>query len=68
MTNLREVRLQKGINQRQLAEATHTCQSLISSLERGVIKPWPKVADRLSKALRTPVGELFPDDMASIRK
>lgn len=30
----------KGWNQRELAEAAHTCQALISELERGIRKPW----------------------------
>jgi len=55
-----------GVNQRQLSEASHTPQALISSIERGVLKPWPKVAERLSKALNTPVERLFPEDVARL--
>ncbi|MFC1931882.1 helix-turn-helix transcriptional regulator [Chloroflexota bacterium] len=61
---LRESRINNGLNQRQLAEKAHTPQSLVSSIERGVIKPWPKVIKRLSKALKVPVNELFPDDFS----
>lgn len=59
---IREFRLARGWNQRELAEATHTCQALVSDLERGVRKPWVAVAQRLSKALGVPVGEIFPGE------
>ena len=59
---LRESRIAKGLNQRQLAEKAHTAQSLISTLERGNIKPWPKVIQRLSRALKVSRKELFPEE------
>jgi len=59
---LRECRIANGLNQRQLAEKTHTAQSLISTLERGNIKPWPKVMLRLSKVLKVSRKELFPEE------
>lgn len=59
---IREAREAKGWNQRELAEATHTCQAIISELERETRKPWLKVAEKLSKALNVPIKELFPDD------
>ena len=63
MTNeLREFRLEKGLNQRELSEKAHTPQSIVSALERGVLIPWPNVAKRLSNALSVPINELFPDD------
>jgi transcriptional regulator with XRE-family HTH domain len=66
MTKLRDVRLAKGLNQRELSEASHTPQAIVSALERGVLKPWPKVADRLSKALGVPAEQLFPEDKERI--
>ena len=62
MNRVRQIREMKGMNQRQLAERTHTPQSLVSSIERGVIKPWLKVMKRLSKALKVPARELFPEE------
>ena len=59
---IRQAREAKSWNQRQLAEATHTCQALISELERDIRKPWPKVAKKLSQALEVPIEELFPED------
>lgn len=66
MNRLREVRLEKGLNQRQLSEASHTPQAIVSALEREVQKPWPKVAKRLSRALKLPAQELFPEDLDRI--
>ncbi len=66
MNKLREVRLEKGLNQRQLSEASHTPQAIVSALEREVQKPWPKVAKRLSRVLKMPVYELFPEDLDRI--
>ena len=62
MTRLRDVRVAKGLNQREVSEASHTPQAIVSALERGVLKPWPKVAERLSKALGVPAEQLFPED------
>ncbi len=64
---LREIREAMGLNQRELAEKSHTPQSTISELERGVRRPWLKVAKRLSKILGTPIEELFPDDFKQSR-
>jgi transcriptional regulator with XRE-family HTH domain len=66
MNRLREIRLGKNLNQRELSEASHTPQAIVSALERGVLKPWPKVAKRLSQALAVPAETLFPEDKESI--
>ena len=62
MNKIRQIREMKGLNQRQLAEKAHTAQSLISTLERGNIKPWPKVMQRLSRVLKVSRKELFPEE------
>lgn len=62
MSRLREIRVAMGLNQRELSEAAHTPQAIVSALERGVLKPWPKVAQRLSEALGVPTERLFPAD------
>lgn len=59
---IREAREAKGWNQRELAEATHTCQAIISEVERGVRRPWPRVAKKVARALKASVEEIFPDD------
>ena len=68
MTTLRDARVAKGLNQREVSEASHTPQAIVSALERGVLKPWPKVAQRLSKALGVPAEQLFPEDRERIVK
>jgi len=62
-SKLREVRERKGLNQRELSERAHTPQSLVSAIELGKLKPWPKVVERLSKALGIPEKKLFPNDL-----
>ena len=62
MNKVRQAREARELNQRQLSELSHTPQALVSAIERGVLKPWPSVARRLSKALRMSIEELFPDD------
>jgi len=52
----------RKLNQRQLSELSHTPQALVSAIERGVLKPWPKVVTRFSEVLGIPADELFPDD------
>ena len=62
MARLRQLRLAKGLNQRQLAEKSHTAQSLVSAIERGTLRPWPKVMKRLARALGSTMNEVFPAD------
>jgi len=62
MNRLRAMRFARGLNQRELSEKAHTPQSLVSAIERGVLKPWPAVIGRLAKALECPQSELFPDE------
>lgn len=66
MNKVKVLRSKKGLNQRQLAELSHTPQSLISALERGKVKPWVKLAERLSIALDVPIDEIFPHDIKSL--
>jgi len=59
---IRYLREKIGLNQKQLAERTHIVQSAISELERGVRKPWLNVAKKLSRVLKVPIREIFPQD------
>lgn len=61
MNRVREHRLAKGLNQRQLAEKLHVSASLLSSIELGRLQPWPKIIRRLCKKLDVSAEELFPD-------
>jgi transcriptional regulator with XRE-family HTH domain len=62
VNKLRVMRLEKGLNQRELSEIAHTPQSLVSSIERGILKPWPAVITRLAKALQCEASDLFMED------
>ena len=63
MNRLREIRLKQGLTQRELAEKSHTPQSLISAIERGDLKPWSAVAHRIARVLGISVSDIFPDDI-----
>jgi transcriptional regulator with XRE-family HTH domain len=58
--NLKRLRQQKRMNQRQLAEAVHTPQSLISDVERGQKTTWPKLTETLCVVLEKEPREIFP--------
>ena len=62
MNKLRETRLAKGLNQRELSERVHTAQSLICAVECGRAKSWPKLRKRLAKVLGVSASELFPTE------
>jgi DNA-binding XRE family transcriptional regulator len=54
----------KGLNQRELAETAHICQTAVSELEREVRKPWLTAAEKIAQALDSSVKEVFPNDFA----
>jgi putative transcriptional regulator len=60
LNRLKEIRLAKGLNQRELSEKVHTAQSLICRIECNELKPWPKLRRRLAKVLGVTINELFP--------
>ena len=62
MNKVYEVRIQKGMSQRLLAEKCHISASLISMVERGELKVWPKLRKRLVRVLETTPEELFPTE------
>ena len=62
MNRIREVRERMGLNQRHLAERTHTPQSIISDVELGKREAWPSLRRRIAGVLKMPVSELFPSD------
>lgn len=51
MVNLREMRVQAGITQIELAEAADTSQSWISAIERGERQPTIRQAKRIGAVL-----------------
>jgi len=59
---LREIRTSMGLSQMQLGFLARVPNGVISDIERGVRKPWPKVRRHLAQALRLPEAEIFPDN------
>ncbi|WP_052210495.1 helix-turn-helix domain-containing protein [Thermoanaerobacter sp. YS13] len=62
MTKLEYLRRQKGLTQREFAEKLHISQSIISQIERGFRKPYPKFMELVSKVLEVPQSELFTEN------
>lgn len=58
--HLRKIRERRNLNQRQLAEACHTPQSLICAVEKGTKATWPKLTQRLCCILQVGSKEIFP--------
>lgn len=56
--HLRQLRLERGLTQTELAERSHTNTMFISKLERGVTTPTIGTLVRLAKALECRVVEL----------
>ena len=58
--NLKIARMKKGYKQQELAEMIGVSRYYLSSLETGKIKyPSGKIMLKISKALDTPIQELF---------
>lgn len=63
--NMKRIRIFYDVTQDQLAFQTGYCQSLISKLERGVLRPAPsieKMKIKVSAALGFPKRQVFPED------
>ena len=58
--NVRTEREKQGISQRELAERIHMAAPLLSDIERGVRRVWPRAAGKLATALHTDISNLFP--------
>jgi transcriptional regulator with XRE-family HTH domain len=56
---LREIRLNRGLTQEQLAEKANISLNFLNMVERGVRAPSFDNLDRLAKILQTPVFEFF---------
>jgi len=58
---LKQIRFFKGITQDDLYIETNIWPAKISRIERGVFRPTSKEKELLSKALKTPICEIFPE-------
>jgi transcriptional regulator with XRE-family HTH domain len=59
---VREYRERLGISQVELSRRVKVASTNLSSIERGQLAAWPKVKKKLAHALKTPMGELFPEE------
>ena len=59
VNNLKEIRKERSLNQKDLAEAAGTCESTISRIERCERNPSLEMALRLSAYLGLAVEEVF---------
>ncbi|MBR5713145.1 MAG: helix-turn-helix transcriptional regulator [Lachnospiraceae bacterium] len=57
--NLREIRMEKGLSQQQLADLVGVSRNTISSIETGQFNPTAKLALILSIALEKKFEEIF---------
>ena len=58
---LKEYRERAGLTQTELAWRARVAGQNISAIERGTLVPWPRVKEAISKALKVPESELFPE-------
>jgi transcriptional regulator with XRE-family HTH domain len=64
--NVRRIRLEKGLTQERLAEASDLSQQYLSELERGVRNPTLKILAQIAGALGVqPTDLIAPDQGAS---
>jgi putative transcriptional regulator len=61
-SNLRAIRLARGLSQRQLALKVGITQGMIAHIEVGRSRPSLDLALQLAQALDCPIGELFLPD------
>ena len=69
-TRIREIRKERRQTIAQLAEATNLSDNFIGSIERGVRSPAIKTLEKIARALKVKVEDLFhfPDCKESQRK
>ena len=58
---LREIRFYRGFSQYDITLRTGIPQSKISLIERGYVQPGDDEKERIAKALKCRVGEVFPE-------
>ena len=67
MNNLRELRIQKLMSQKELSNKSGVSQVTISFIENGLTIPMDLTRRKLAKALRIKPDELFPEEEKKMR-
>ncbi len=58
--HLREIRINQGLTQVELARRIKMSPQNLSNIENGRLLPWAKIKKKLARALKTSEVELFP--------
>jgi len=61
-TNLKALRLQSGLSQKSLAEATQLSPTLISRIESGLVRPSNATLELIAQSLKVDIGYFFQDE------
>jgi len=61
-TNLKALRLQSGLSQKSLAEATQLSPTLISRIESGLVRPSIATLELIAQSLKVDIGYFFQDE------
>lgn len=61
MTNLKFFRLERHLSQRELARRLRVSQPLLSQIETGARRPYPKILRESARVLDVPLSALAPD-------
>lgn len=57
---LKEIRLDKGLTQVELAKKADLNSNYYAKIERGEVKPSPEVYEKIAKALKVTAADIFP--------
>lgn len=57
---LREIRLEKGLTQVELAEKADMNTNYYAKIERGEVGPSPEAYEKIAKALKVTAADIFP--------
>lgn len=60
--NLKTIRLESGLNQKSLAEATQLSPTLISRIENGLVRPSIGTLELIAQSLKVDIGYFFQDE------
>ena len=60
--NLKTFRIESGLSQKSLAEATQLSPTLISRIENGLLRPSIATLERISQSLKVDIGYFFRDE------
>lgn len=60
--NLKALRLESGLSQKNLAQATHLSPTLISRIEGGLVRPSIATLELIAQSLNVDIGYFFRDE------